>query len=635
VYEGCDLSNEAAGAVETSPWGGTPALRDMPAETPAIMPVQALDEPPAPTRPPRTSPHGMTERRLLLVLGTLVIATFGAGEITRSLSSDGLSLIDIILMGLFFALFAWIAFGFLNAFAGFLLLVSGRSVPTPAAAPSAKPVGRTAILLPIHNEEVEPVFARLRAMSRAIAACGGAQLFEVFILSDSKPEREVLEHKAFRRLRPLSPLPVWYRRRLVNEARKPGNIADWVRRHGGGFDYMMVLDADSLMSGAAVMRLAAAMDRHPQVGLLQTIPMVIGGETLFARWQQFAARLYGPVFSAGLLWWSGAEASFWGHNAIIRTAAFAEACGLPRLSGPEPFGGHVMSHDMFEAALLRRRGWACHMVAMQDGTYEEYPPTFVEHAQRDRRWCQGNLQHLRVLDTAGFHWVSRLQLFMGASAYLTSPLWLMLLAVSAIVAAHSEGEMQIIAPSGWLLALTVVLLFGPKFMALGWMLADPVRRQGFGGGWPLVKSVVADIPLSALVAPMMMMTQTLAVIDILRGRKSGWAVQNRVSDGISVSDAARHSRPHLILGTAMAVAAIFGWQPAIWMSPIFAGLLAAPLLVAWTSRASIGRATARHRYFLIPEERRPNPLIRDAQVSSEDLGEPAARRWSSGGEVTA
>jgi membrane glycosyltransferase len=591
---------------------------------PAVMPIQALDHAPEAGRPPYTSPHGMTERRLLLVLGTLVIATFGAGEITRSLSSDGISAIDVILMGLFFALFAWIAFGFLNAFAGFLLLVSGRSVPTPAASPSAMPTGRTAILLPVHNEEVEPVFARLRAMTRSIAAAGGAQLFEVFILSDSRPEREAAEHRAFRRLRGLSPLSIWYRRRLVNEGRKPGNIADWVRRHGGGFDYMLVLDADSLMSGAAVMRLAAAMDRHPQVALLQTIPMVIGGETLFARWQQFAARLYGPVFSAGLLWWSGAEASFWGHNAIIRTAAFAEACGLPKLSGPEPFGGHVMSHDMFEAAMLRRRGWACHMVAMQDGTYEEYPPTFVEHAARDRRWCQGNLQHLRVLDTAGFHWVSRLQLFMGASAYLTSPLWLMLLAVSAIVAAHSEGEIQIIAPSGWLLALTIVLLFGPKFMALGWMLADPVRRGGFGGGWALIKSVVADIPLSALVAPMMMLTQTLAVIDILRGRKSGWEAQNRVSDGIALSDAARHYRPHLILGGVMALAAVLGWQAALWMSPIFAGLLAAPLLVAWTSRASLGRSAARNGVFLIPEERRPNPLIRDSQPSPEDRIDPPA-----------
>ena len=603
----------------------------MPAETSVKMPPQAFEHAPDPVPPPRTSPLGMLERRLLLVLGTLVIGTFGAGEITRSLSGDGISAIDVVLMLLFFALFAWIAFGFLNAFAGFLLLVSGRSVPTPAASPAALPTGRTAILLPIHNEEVEAVFARLRAMTRSIAAAGGTPFFEIFILSDSRPEREVAEHRAFRRLRGLSPLPVWYRRRLVNEGRKPGNIADWVRHHGGGYDYMLVLDADSLMSGAAVMRLAAAMDRHPRVGLLQTIPMVIGGETLFARWQQFAARLYGPVFSAGLLWWSGAEASFWGHNAILRVEAFAEACGLPKLSGPEPFGGHIMSHDMVEAALLRRRGWACHMVAMQDGSYEEYPPTFVEHAARDRRWCQGNLQHLRILDAAGFHWVSRLQLLMGASAYLTSPLWLLLLGVSAIVAAHSEGEIQIIAPSGWLLALTLVLLFGPKLMALSWMIGDPVRRGGFGGGRALVKSVALDIPLGILVAPMMMMTQTLAVIDILRGHKSGWDAQNRTSDGIAVSDAARLYRWHLIVGGVIALAALLGMQAAIWMTPIFAGLLAAPLLVAWTSRASLGRATAARGLFLIPEERRPSPLIRDAQPSADDRGDPPVpteeRRW--------
>jgi membrane glycosyltransferase len=597
---------------------------DMPDERPIAMPVQAMDHAPPPVPMLRTSPDGLLERRLLLVLGTLIIGTFGAGEITRSLSSDGVSASDVLLMLLFFALFAWIAFGFLNALAGYLLLLSGRSVPTPAASPSAIPVGRTAILMPVHNEDVDAVFARLGAMARSIAAAGGAQLFEMFVLSDSKPEREPEEHRAFRNLRRVSPLPLYYRRRIINEGRKPGNIADWIRRHGGGYDYMLVLDADSLMSGAAMMRMAAAMDRHQGVALLQTVPTVIGGTTLFARWQQFAARLYGPIFSAGLLWWSGSEASFWGHNAIIRVAAFAESCGLPKLSGPEPFGGHVMSHDMLEAGMLRRRGWACHMVSMQDGSYEEYPPTFVEHAARDRRWCQGNLQHLRLLGTASFHWVNRMQLLMGASAYLTSPLWMMLLIASAIVAAGSSGAIQIIAPSGWLFAVTAILLFAPKFMALHWFCADVTRRGGFGGGRALVKSVLAEIPLSILVAPMMMMTQTLAVIDILRGHKSGWEAQNRVSDGIALSDALRHYRPHLIVGAIMAVAALLGSEAALWMTPIFVGLIASPFMVAWTSREAWGEKTARMRLFFIPEERRPSPLILDARPRHDDRSEPGA-----------
>jgi membrane glycosyltransferase len=597
-------------------------MADMPHETPMAMPIQAFDQEPGTTPLLRTSPHGMHERRILLVLMTLVIGTFGAGEVTRSLASDGISGVDVCFMLLFFALFAWIAFGFLNSLAGFLLLSSGRSVPTPAASPAAIPIGRTAILMPVHNEEVDAVFARLRAMARSIAHSGGSRLFDFFVLSDSKPENEAREHAAFQRLRRVSPLPLFYRRRVLNEGRKPGNIADWVKRHGGGYDYMMILDADSLMSGAAIMRLAASMDRHPGVGLLQTVPTVIGGETLFARWQQFAARLYGPIASAGLLWWSGAEASFWGHNAIIRTVAFSESCGLPKLSGPEPFGGHVMSHDMLEAALLRRRGWACHMVAMQDGSYEEYPPTFIEHAQRDRRWCQGNLQHVRLLDTAGFHWVNRLQLLMGASAYLTSPLWLLLLCVSAVLAAQSHGAIQVMAPSNWLLGLTIVLLFGPKAMALGWFLPDITRRGAFGGGKAIVWSVIAEIPLSVLVAPMMMLTQTLAVVDILRGRKSGWEAQTRVSDGIALRDAVRHYRWHLALGLAMAAGAIAGWQAMVWMAPIFAGLLASPLLAAWTSRVSLGQAARRRRLFMIPEERRPSPLIVDARPGDVERADP-------------
>lgn len=598
---------------------------EMPPETPMLMPTQGFDQNPGTVPLLRTSPGGMHERRLLLILGTMAIGFFGAGEVTRSLASDGITAMDVGFMLLFFALFAWIAFGFLNALAGFLLLVSGRSVPTPAASPTAVPVGRTAILMPVHNEDIDAVFARLRAMARSIAAAGGTGLFEFFVLSDSKPANEASERAAFLKLRGESPLPVWYRRRTVNEGRKPGNIADWIRRHGAGYDYMMILDADSLMSGAAIMRLAAAMDRHPGVGLLQTVPTVIGGETLFARWQQFAARLYGPIFSAGLLWWSGSEATFWGHNAIIRTVAFAESCGLPKLRGPEPFGGHVMSHDMLEAALLRRRGWAVHVVAMQDGSYEEFPPTFVEHAARDRRWCQGNLQHLRLLDTAGFHWVNRLQLLMGASAYLTSPLWLMLLCASAVLAATSGGTIQLIAPSWWLFGATLVLLFGPKLMALGWFLPDVTRRAAFGGGWAMIRSVIAEVPLSVLAAPMMMMTQTLAVVDILRGRKSGWEAQTRVSDGIAVSDAIRHYRAHLLLGLAIVAAAVAGFQAAVWMAPIAAGLIAAPFMAAWTSRRSLGRAAYRRRLFMIPEERRPSPLIVEAQPGATPPPPPPVR----------
>jgi membrane glycosyltransferase len=90
-----------------------------------------------------------------------------------------------------------------------------------------------------------------------------------------------------------------------------------------------------------------------------------------------------------------------------------------------------------------------------------------------------------------------------------------------------------------------------------------------------------------------------------------------------VMDAARASKWHLAVGAAMALFAIFGSQSAIWMSPIFAGLLVSPLLIAWTSRASLGESSKAHGFFLIPEERRPSPLMRSAQPSAEDRGEPS------------
>ena len=218
-----------------------------------------------------------------------------------------------------------------------------------------------------------------------------------------------------------------------NHERKAGNIADWVRRFGGAYPQMLILDADSLMTGDTIVRLAGAMERNPDVALIQTLPMIVNGNTLFARMQQFAGRVYGPVIAHGVAWWHGAESNYWGHNAIIRTRAFAEHAGLPELRGPKPFGGTVLSHDFVEAALMRRGGWALHMVPGLAGSYEEGPPSLTDMLVRDRRWCQGNLQHGAVLPARGLHWVSRWHLLMGIGHYFTSPMWAMLMLVGLAI----------------------------------------------------------------------------------------------------------------------------------------------------------------------------------------------------------
>ena len=597
---GCVLLNENMVHSERDVVASEPVRRvqnhsHLPSEAPLAMQIQAFGARPQPGRRVVTSPEGMTERRMLLILGTLAIGLLGAGEMMRPMREDGTSLFDMGLFLLFFSLFAWIAFGFCNAFAGFLVLAARRPAADKSEpGPSPLPGRRTAVLIPVYNEDVGPLFARLRTMTASVAATGAGALFDFFILSDSRADTADAEYAAYLAAAADSPVPVYYRRRERNIARKPGNISEWVGRFGAAYDYMIVLDADSLMSGKAMTRLAAMMDRSPGVGLIQTIPTVINSRTLFARWQQFAAAAYGPIASAGQMWWSGAEATFWGHNAIVRISAFAESCGLPELTGPEPFGGHVMSHDMVEAALLRRRGWSVHMVSLGEGSHEEFPPTIPDFALRDRRWCQGNLQHLRLLNSAGFHWVNRFQLLMGASAYLTSPLWLLLTLLTAV---DMLGLVESPGFSAWPLLLTATLLIVPKILSFIWLMRDPERRSRLGGGRRVMRSMIVEVPLSILVAPLTMLAQVASIVNILRGQASGWAPQQRDSDGIAFREALRAYKWHVAFGALILAVALTGVEGMIWLMPIMAGLLLAPVVATVTSRSDVGDWLARHGVF--------------------------------------
>ncbi|WP_156679021.1 glucans biosynthesis glucosyltransferase MdoH [Sphingomonas profundi] len=583
----------------------------LPAEAPIGMPRQRFSRAVPPSVAPGAAPGDMLPRRLLLMLATLMMGLAALAGVKPALAQDGIGPVDLILMGLFFPLFAWIAFGFVGSTIGFALLMTGRSPGYITAPERTTPaIGRTAVLMPVHNEDVAAVFARVQAMLRSIADAGGGATTDFFVLSDSGLAGGAEEERCWQHIAPCAPIPLYYRRRTQNIAAKPGNIAEWVGRFGGAYAYMVVLDADSLMSGRTIATLASAIEARPSVALIQTVPGVVAAATLFQRWMQFASRLYGPVSTAGMLWWFGAEGTFWGHNAIVRTAAFAESCGLPELLGPAPFGGHVLSHDMVEAALLRRRGWAVHMV-MIGGSYEEYPPTMIDHAIRDRRWAQGNIQHIRLLGSAGFHWVSRLQLLVGASAYITSPLWLLLILTTLAAQFGAQGDAAVVGSTGGVLALTLLLLFGPKVMALAWACSDPVRRRGFGGGRSLARSTAAEMVLSILFAPAAMLTQTMDVIGILRGRRSRWVAQSRESDGIALEDALRRYRWHVaagVLGLLLVPAAPIA---AAWLAPVTLGLLASPWLAMWTARRDLGTRARAAGLFCVPPAP-TEPYLRDA-----------------------
>ena len=608
------------------------------------MPVQQLHGPDTPRagRLPG-GPRLVALRRLVVIVPAVAMTVQAAREMLRVLDPGGVTTLIIVLLALFVALFAWIALSFTSSVAGTVscLLRGGRRLGIAAGGPLPPLHQRTALLMPTYNEQPSRVIAGLEAIQLSLQATGRADWFDLFILSDTTDaDVWVAEEAAFLALRDrLGPdVRVFYRRRPLNTERKAGNIADWMRRWGGAYPQFLILDADSVMTGESLVRLSAAMAAHPEVGLIQTLPTIANGNSLFARMQQFAGRVYGPVIAHGIAWWHGAEGNYWGHNAIIRTAAFAEQAGLPLLGGRKPFGGHILSHDFVEAALLRRGGWAVHMVPGLPGSYEESPPSLPDLAVRDRRWCQGNLQHIAVLPTRGLHWVSRMHLLTGIGSYITAPMWLLFILLGILISLQSRFVRPDYFPNGkalfptwpiidpdrakWVFIGTMALLLAPKLFAYVALVFDGTLRRGCGGAVRAMLSMLLETVVAGLLAPVTMLTQSLDVFAILLGRDSGWNAQRRDDGSIPLGTVARLYAWHTAFGVALAVSS-FLVSPYLlaWMSPVVVGqALAIPLAVV-TGSSAIGRGLRRIGLLRIPEELHPPEVLATAVAKARGLGD--------------
>jgi membrane glycosyltransferase len=605
--------------------------RALPEEAPLDMPAQSLREAPPVTRRPATAPGYIVLRRIVVIGGAVVLTCGAAEEMYRVLAVTGLTLLECVILALYVALFAWIALAFTSAVAGFVSLLGGGGLPLGLSQSGPLPElrERTALLLPTYNEAPARVMGGLRAVIESLARTGHAAAFDVFVLSDTTdPDIWIAEEVAWLALRdslpPYAPR-LFYRRRPVNSERKAGNIADWVRRFGAAYPHMLVLDADSVMTGDSIVRLAGAMQANPGVGLIQTLPVVVGGTTLFARMQQFAGRVYGPLVAHGIAWWHGSEGNYWGHNAIIRTAAFAAHAGLPTLRGRAPFGGHILSHDFVEAALLRRAGWAVHMAPALVGSYEEAPPSLTDLAIRDRRWCQGNLQHAAVLRGRGLHWISRLHLLMGIGSYITAPMWLIFLVAGILVSLQARFVQPDYFPQGrslfpiwpvidpvrsaWVFVATMALLLAPKLLAYVALLLRREDRRGCGGAFGALASLLLESLIAGLIAPTAMLLQSWSVVSILLGRDAGWNAQKRDDGSVAFGQVARQYARHTLFGVALGIAAWTVSMPLLlWMSPVILGWLLAIPLAALTASPAVGRTARRIGLLRTPEEQAP-PLV--------------------------
>lgn len=543
--------------------------------------------------------------RMAAFVPTLALTGAICFSVMRYLAMGGVSTLEAVVLGLVALSTVWLVFAATSACLGIVSVV--LSSPRKAD-PRKKNAENIALLMPVYNETPWDVFGNAAAMLRELQDNPGPDRYSLFILSDTRDAKiAALEERAFHALNEDSKLAVHYRRRAENTEKKVGNIADWIENWGAAYDAMVVLDADSLMSGDAIRQLAAELAADPDAGLIQSRPMLIGAQTLFGRVQQFSNSVYGWLIAEGLERWAQHEGNYWGHNAIIRTRAFAESARLPHLRGWRGEEHLLLSHDFVEAGMLRRAGWTVRLLPRVVGSYEETPQTLIDYTLRDRRWCHGNMQHLFILAARGFHPISRFHLLQGALAFLMSPAWLAVIILWAFVGVTDEMPTSYFSPTNplmpiwpeesgynmaWFFLLFIygMLLF-PKLAGATLFGLQPMTRKAYGSGGLYIGSILFELFLSVLYAPIMMVQHTVATIYALTGRKTRWTPQNRTGAGYGWLQTLRFHWIETVFGVALLSGMIFA-DISLMILPIAVSLaLAVPL--SKLSAVPVANAAAR------------------------------------------
>lgn len=594
----------------------------------------------------KAAPSVIARRALFLVLSAVStgLGIYGAARLL-DVATPFSGLAATILLVVFGVLFCWISANFWLTVYGFVALAWSRLTAARRAnnadtAPPVQPAARTAVAMPIYNESPDRVESGLRAMIELLRRSGDLAHFDFYILSDTNnPELWQSEEEMWRRLAALGDdsCGVYYRRRSDNVERKSGNIKDFLELWGRDYRYMVVLDADSVLDAETLIEMVRRMEANPRLGLLQTRPQVIGGSTLFARFQQFASWLQGRLIGYGMAVLFGPHGNYWGHNAIIRVDAFMESCGLPRLPGKEPLGGEVLSHDFVEAALLVRNGWEVRMAADLEGSYEEGPTNLLHSVARDCRWCQGNLQHFWVMVALGIHPASRATLLTGIMGYLSGPIWLLFIIATVALSLLQSGtfspvlefaqrassasviwSVTPVTSQVWiavsLLIATVTFLLGPKLLGLIIAAFEQPRRLP-----TIIPSVILEAVTSFLLAPCVMLRHSAFILRLFAGRGVKWTPQQRDSERVTWREAWNAQWDHTLIGVAwLSLALVYPGPLAFWAAPIFLGLALSVPMVVLTGSARVGRAFHRLGLFTIPIEAAPPQVLRLAFAADDE-----------------
>jgi membrane glycosyltransferase len=552
-------------------------------------------------------------RRAVVVALNLLSMAALAWAMSRVLGSRGWSVPTIVFMTIYLIGLPWTLLGFWNSVIGFVLL---RLCQDPVAytnpairrTPKDSPiVTRTAVCLCVRNEDVAAAFARLRTMIESVASTGEGRHFDFHVLSDtSRPEVAEAEDMMFLALQTRFPFTgLHYRRRARNTGYKAGNLEEFAHRCRHQYQHMIVLDADSVMSGRAMLRLVRAMQVNRELGILQTLVVGRPSESAFTRIFQFGMRHGMRAQTTGSAWWQGSAGPYWGHNAIIRIAPFVDHCALPPIPGKGPLRGPVLSHDQVEAALMRGAGWHVRVIPDEYESWEENPTNLPDFIKRDLRWCNGNLQYIHLMNMPGLIGMGRFQLVNAIAMYVGAPMnFLMLMAGLAIAVTPHPPDLATSMAFG-LYAVALLLGFAPRLLGvLDIVLAGRARQ--YGGALRMIVSCALDWSFSMLIGPVMMLAQTVFIAGLFFGRRVIWEAQNREDRSVTLKEALHGLWPQLSFGlAAMTILGLLMPPAILWASLTIIPCLAAAPFACLTSMRWLGRAMTRARICAIPDEFSP------------------------------
>ena len=563
-----------------------------------------------------TGTQSMTElRRRRWLMAGLNTATYLALAITMAqiVGSSGWTAVDLVLFVCFLVAAPWTVVGFWNAVLGLWLLHGAKDgwsevAPFAAAGERCDPLtARTAVLMTLRNEDPSRALCRLETVAESLDRTGHGEAFAYFVLSDSSdPGIAALEEETVAAWRDRASYRdrIVYRRRTENTGFKAGNLRDFCARFGHDYEFMLPLDADSLMSGPAILRLVRIMQAHPRLGILQSLVVGAPAASAFARIFQFGMRHGMRAYTMGSAWWTGDCGPFWGHNALVRIAPFAEHCGLPILPGGPPLGGHVLSHDQVEAAMMRKAGYEVRVLPDERGSYEENPPTLFDFSARDLRWCQGNMQYWRLLDLPDLLPMSRFQLAWAILMFLSVPAMTLMIGLAPFKLL--DGEDPALFPASLAIGLYLTFLamyLAPKIAGLADILLAKGGVANYGGLPRFAVGAALEIVFSFLLGAVTTFRIAVFMAGLPLGRSVIWNGQSRDARGISWRAAVRGLWAPFAFGLAVC-AALLVLSPAtlLWSLPLTLGYLLAWPFAVVTASPRLGTLLGRARICAVPEE---------------------------------